>query len=674
MSLTKMELEKEKQYLNHTIEVIRDNISSLGQDLFEQEAKVMEFKRFMWDNKSSMDPHELKSMRSDSDLEVYLMQQKGKYFQKLYRIQNNPYFGSIIFQEDDNKDEEIYIGITHLEEDDKHLIHDWRSPICSLFYDYEVGPCTFKAPKGNISGNLKRKRQYKIKNGNLLHVFDNNIQVDDELLQEVLASESTEKMKNIVNTIQQEQNAIIRNTTHKNLIVQGIAGSGKTSVALHRIVFLLYKIENLRSDQVLIFSPNKIFTEYISNVLPELGEDNTMQTTFHEFMQNTITEFKTVESFSNFISRYYQYKEKNTDLITYKQSDSILEDIKLYVEDLTKQMIFHEEISDHILYNYSKKELNYLFHKRYNHFPLLKRIEEMSIKLSEVNFNGKHHKAKSFQKQIFDSLHFKKDIKQIYINFFKSPFAKFNMSDNEIKQFIKNKEISYEDACLFVYFKSLLEGFDYNTRIKQVVIDEAQDYSLLQIKILSQIFKNSGFTILGDINQTINPYYKYDNLNKMIKVLNGESLYLELNKTYRSTKEIIEYTNKILGLNHVSAIRNENDIPVRTKYMNSSIDILKQEIEILRKKHKSVAIITKDIDDAIYLKEKLSYQDLVLLTGEEEVFAKTFLVIPSYIAKGLEFDAVIIYENLSKPYLEKEQNLYYVACTRAQHELVVIKN
>jgi len=338
VGLTKLEKDQEKRYLDHAIEVIRKKISSLGQDLFDQDSKIMEFKRFMWDNKGSMDASELKSMRSDSDLEVYLMQQKGKYFQKLYRIQNNPYFGSILFQEDGEKEELIYIGITHLEEEDKHLIHDWRSPICSLFYDYEVGDASFKAPSGMVFGNLLRKRQYTIKNGVLEHVFDNNMQVDDELLQEVLAKESTDKMKNIVNTIQQEQNAIIRNTSHKNLIVQGIAGSGKTSVALHRIAFLLYKIENLRSDQVLVFSPNKVFTEYISNVLPELGEDNTMQTTFHDFLSTTISEFKEVESFSNFIGRYYQYEEKNPMLVCYKQSDGILEDMKKYVDHLTKEV------------------------------------------------------------------------------------------------------------------------------------------------------------------------------------------------------------------------------------------------------------------------------------------------------------------------------------------------
>ena len=200
-------------------------------------------------------------------------------------------------------DNKVYIGITHVEdeENDIYLVNDWRSPICSMFYDYEVGPAKYKAPGGEVEGEILAKRQFNIKNGEIVHVFDNNLNIDDELLQEVLATESSDKMKNIVNTIQQEQNAIIRNIEDKNLIVQGIAGSGKTSVALHRIAFLLYKIENLSSNNVLIFSPNQIFSEYISNVLPELGEENTMQTTFHDFLSTFITEFKSVESFTNFV-------------------------------------------------------------------------------------------------------------------------------------------------------------------------------------------------------------------------------------------------------------------------------------------------------------------------------------------------------------------------------------
>ena len=272
MEITKEELAKEQQHLAKTLEIIKKNISELGQELYDKEEKIKEFKELIWDTRHDMDPAEMRSMTGASDIEVIIAEAKSRYFRKLFKIQENPYFASITFQEE-NKDqlEKIYIGITHVEEDLTYYVHDWRAPICSLFYDYELGKASYQAPDGIIRGELLNKRQFKIEGGHLERVFDNSINIDDEVLQDVLSQESSDKMKNIVNTIQQEQNAVIRNTEDKTLIVQGIAGSGKTSVALHRIAFLLYKIKNLTSNNIIIFSPNQIFSEYISNVLPELG-------------------------------------------------------------------------------------------------------------------------------------------------------------------------------------------------------------------------------------------------------------------------------------------------------------------------------------------------------------------------------------------------------------------
>ena len=671
MNLEKEELLLEENYLKDCINTIREKISELGGELYTDQEKSLEFKKFIWDNKASLDPQELKALMSDNDLEIYLMQQKGKYFQKLYKIQNNPYFGSIIFDCDGKKDL-IYIGITHLEKDDEYLIHDWRSPICSLFYDFEEGNCFYIAPEGKISGNLDRKRQYKIKDGKLLHVFDNNLNIDDELLQEVFASESSDKMKNIVNTIQQEQNKIIRNTEDKNLIVQGIAGSGKTSVALHRIAFLLYKIENLSANNVLIFSPNNIFTEYISNVLPELGEDNTLQTTFHDFLSSYITEYKTVESFIDFIGRFYKYEESNPELVKYKQSDEIIKDFTNYLDDLVKNVRFQNEITDNLLYHYTKDELNYLLHERYNKYPLFERIKFMALKFSENNYNGKKTHVKSFNKMLYDSLNIKKDYKKIYGDFFRSNFSKIRLTDSEIKAFINKKIMNFEDANLFVYMKGYLEEYPYNGLIKQVVIDEAQDYTKLEYIILKNIFKKSSFTILGDINQTINPYYKYNSLYELNDIFSGSTRYLELTKTYRSTKEIIDYTNKILNLNHVSAIRRENtkDVQIK-KYEDLSIKLI-NDIKNLQNTYKSTAIITKDEIEAekIYIKLKDEI-DISLVVSSTAKFKKNLIIIPAYIAKGLEFDSVIILDNPNNRF--KEKYLYYVACTRAQHELLIYK-
>lgn len=671
MNISKEEIKKEKKYLDNCINVIKDYLSELGQELYEKEEKIQEFKKYIWDNKASLDPEELKNLMSDNDLEVYLALEKGKYFQKLFKIQNSPYFGSIIFEEENELPKIIYLGITHLEDKNKnYLIYDWRAPISSLFYDYEAGECSYKAPEKVIKGNLKRKRQYKIENAKIKHIFDNNINIDDSLLQEVLSNDGSEKMKNIVNTIQQEQNKIIRNVEDKSLIVQGIAGSGKTSVALHRIAFLLYKIENLSSKNVLIFSPNNVFSEYISNVLPELGEDNPSETTYANFLESCIKEYKAIETFTEFIARYYTYKEKNIDLVKYKQSDEIIKDIEDYVLYLIKNIKFTKNIEIDIFNEVTKEQLKKLF-ERYDRFPLFTRITEISKKSSENYARGKLTLARSINKKILESMNIEKNYKKIYYNFYKSKFCKIKLSDNEIRKFVNKNKINYEDAIIFSYIKGLLEGFNYNNMIKEIVVDEAQDYTLLQYKILSKIFKKSSFSILGDVNQTINPYYKYESLEQIKEVLD-KTKYLELTKTYRSSKEIIEYTNKILNLTFVSAIRKDNNKPVLFRKENNLKKQLLNDINYLKKEYKSVAIITKDDEEAneIYnlLKDDIN---IGKITINEEIFRKDLIVVPSYMAKGLEFDSVIVYNKINNIYKENEKYLYYVACSRAQHELII---
>lgn len=666
MELSKKDITQEEKNLSKTIEIIREKISILGQELYDRDDKVLEFKKFMWDNRTDMDPSELKTMMSDNDLEISMMQKKGEYLQKLFRIQNNPYFGRIIFHDGIHTDD-VYIGITHLtDNNNNYYIHDWRSPICNLFYDYEVGKASYLAPMGKINGEITLKRQYTIKEGKLLHVFDNNINIDDELLQEVLANENNDKMKNIVNTIQSEQNTIIRNTDDKNLIVQGIAGSGKTSVALHRIAFLLYKIPNLNSNNVLIFSPNKIFSEYISNVLPELGEDNTMQTTINDFLDMEIKEFKHVETFTSFIERSYQ--EKNDfDFIKYKQSDNIYNDIDEYLNNICNTA----QITDDLFtrdYSYTKKELNYMLNVRYEKFPLGERIKFMSEKISEINFNGRLGQSRKIAKELFDRINIPRNLIDIYINFFTSKYSKFIKDLSYLKH---NKNIlNYDDACLYVYMKCKLYGYQYNTYIKEIVIDEAQDYSLGQLKLISKIFRNASFTILGDINQTINPYYKYKTLEDINKIL-PSSKYIELTKTYRSSEEIVTYSNSILGLKHISAIRRNLSIPVEERQENNLKIQLTKDINICQQYGKSIAIITKNKSESEKIYHLLKDMGISKIDNDSKKFNRKFKVIPVYMAKGLEFDSVIIYTNKNNKYSQEEKYLYYVAITRAQHKLII---
>lgn len=669
MAITGRDFKLEEKRLEEVLKLLDDKLAQMGDDIFEDENKYREFRKYTWENLRAMDPQELNQANAESEFEANKILMKQDYFKKLFRIKDNPYFASVVFEDEDKERYSVYLGLTYLKDEEYgNIIYDWRSPICSLFYDFEVGPCAYAAPGGPVKGNLIRKRQYKIEKRKLISAFDNSVNINDELLQEVLATDSNDKMKNIVNTIQQEQNNVIRNVRDKTLIVSGIAGSGKTSVALHRIAFLLYKIKNLTSNDVLIFSPNQIFTEYISNVLPELGEDNTLQTTFNDYLSSSITEFNEVESFMDFIGKYYSEKVDNFEFIKYKQSDEIINDMNLYIEDFFRKARVVRDFTENKIYTIYKDEVNDLLHNRYNTLPFFERVDTIALKLSEANYRGSAKKKATYRKLIMENSSFTKDYKDIYLGFFTSPFCKIRARDEDIRKFNKSKIIGYEDALLFVYMKGLLEGFPYERDIKQVVIDEAQDYSYLQYLIISKIFRNSNFTILGDVNQTINPYYKYDSLDILANIFK-QSKCISLTKTYRSSPEIIEFTNKILGLNHVCAIRKTKSTPLIHR---TDSKYLLEDINYLRNKYKSVAVITRDNTTASRLYEQLKdHYPISILNSNTEEFNKELVVLPAYLAKGLEFDSVIVYSDKDSKYLKNEKNLLYVACTRAQHELIV---
>lgn len=662
MAINENDLNQEKAYLNIVNKELKEKISDIGVSLYQQEEKINEFKKYTWNSKAGMDKVEVNAAILENDLEVELLTMRGLYLKKLLKSESSPYFGRVDFNGD-----KIYIGLTYLDKNYDHLIYDWRSPISNLFYECEIGNAEYQAKEGTIKGIMTKKRQYKIEDGKLIRVFDSNLNIVDDLLQEVLGNESSDKMKNIVDTIQKEQNEIIRDVAHKNLIVEGIAGSGKTSVALHRIAFLLYKINNLKSKDILILSPNNVFSEYISNVLPELGEDNTQNTTWSDFANSFIKEYKGVESFTNFVKRYYE-KENINDFSKIKLSDEFKDIIDEYIAKFTKNVEFTSGIECKYK-DYDIDTLNKLLHERYSTIPLFGRIELISENIANYNDGGKY--KNKYIKELLTRLNVSKDYKKIYKGLFETDefIKKYGIIDTS---YINDKIINYDDSLIFIYMKGLLEGFPYNGIMKQIVVDEAQDYTPLQYFILKTIFKNASFTILGDVNQTINPYYKYDTLKKLDKIFTSRTANLRLTKTYRSSKEIIEYTNKILNLDFVSAIRNNNDIPVVFKKEKNIKEDLIKNINNLKNKYKSIAVITKNDKEAnkIYnlLKNDL---DISLIKTDSNIFDRNLVVVPSYVSKGLEFDSVIIYTEKDNKYTDDEKYLYYVSCTRCQHELVI---
>ena len=387
--------------------------------------------------------------------------------------------------------------------------------------------------------------------------------------------------------------------------------------------------------------------------------------TFYDLLCQNINEYKDIENFTDFISRYYKGNVDNYDMVKYKQSDEIIKDIDSYINNLLSTIKFNNKLEYDNFIEIDTEELNNMLNYKYNRFPLFERIKEISKRIASNNYEGSTKNASSIEKKLKELLNIKLDLKDIFNNFYQSEYSKY-------KDKVNDKYLYYEDACIFLYIKSLLVGFNTNHVIKEIVIDEAQDYNKLQYLIIKKTFKTSNYTILGDTNQTINPYYKYDSLEELTSIFES-SKYITLTKTYRSTGKIIDYTNKILGLNHVTAIRNDKASDIIFRNNITKNDFL-TDINNLKTISKSIAIITKNDKEAekVYnmLKDDL---DIMLIDGFGHI-KRDLVVVPSYVAKGLEFDSVIIYTDEDNKYQEKDKYLFYVACTRAQHNLIIYNN
>lgn len=677
MNIEPEQLKQEEEYLKKTLAVIKELIENDDNSIKDRMAEIQEMKKYLWDNNAMLDDAEIVSGMYNVNCDVSYTNENIKKLMKLKKSLENPYFGRVDF-ESDGFSEPIYIGINGIAKDLNFYVFDWRTPIASLFYNYGTGPASYETPMGTISGNISLKRQYKISDEKIERCFNSDLNIDDEYLQEILANASSEKMTNIVNTIQREQNEIIRNVSDKYLIVQGIAGSGKTSVALHRIAYLLYKKKNLSSNNVLIFSPNDVFSQYISNVLPELGEDNVLQTTFSDFASAYIRDFKEIESFTQFIERYYKsdsISEEEYKTTKYKVSNDFKSLIDNYIERYRENMSFIKPI---IINGKSIKiaDLNRLLKITFGKFPLSERIDRISEYICDQNNISYKKYGKTIREKIKTIVNFDLDVKKMYEDIISSDQFKECAGLKENAEFKLGKQLKYDDLLPLMYIYFEMNGYPNNNSIRHIIIDEAQDYSLLQFYMLKKIFYTASFTVLGDIHQTINPYYIYDNLNDVNSIFENKGRYIELNKTYRSSQEIIEFTNQILGLDNVCSVRKDNAIPVtmRSVPKEQAVNQIMQDIEFMRENGiKRIAIITKNNAETLELYDKLKDQldDINIIQQNAKAGIGNMVILPSYISKGLEFDGVIAYTDENHEYQEKDKYLFYVVCTRAQHNLTV---
>ena len=637
--LTKTEIEKEEKNLKNVIEIIKEQTKGINIDLEKASIEADSFKKYIWNECQALatsdtfdQRYEFMGLLNEAEERQNMANRQKKKKYKLLKSLDSPYFGKIVFNNED-----IYIGINGIEKDFKNYVYDWRSNIASMYYNYGIGKASYKTIDGTEEGTITSKRQFKIENSKLKWCIENSQNIEDEILGQILSKSSTEKMSNIVNTIQKEQNQIIRNEKDNVIITEGVAGSGKTEIALHRIAYLLYNDKNLTSNNVLIFSPNDVFTNYISGVLPELSEENVLSTTFNVLAQKYID--KNVETYTNFLDRVYNEK---------LQLDEFEEDYINNLQAYLKTYINQIEFRTGLVINkekFSKEKLNELIHK-YNKLTIMERINNITSDiLNYYHLREKHYKIVN-EKLIS------------ILNNSISPIDVYNSFLTSLNKKTINEIVYYNHIAPLLYTTFYINDYPYETNIRHIVIDEAQDYSLFQMNLIKKIFPKASFTILGDIHQNLNPFISYSSLSEYGKIFDS-SKYIKLDKAYRSTKNIMDYASNLLNIK-TNCIRE-----------NGSKVIIKEKEEILEdiKKLNSpkIGIITKSKKETenIYnlLKNKIKINSPII---DDKIGSIT--VLPIYIAKGLEFDSVIVYNSNSY-----DNKLLYVAISRAQNNLIIYK-
>ena len=615
----------------------------------------------------------------------------------LEKMIKSPYFARIDFKFDDEDEfEKIYIGRSSLRKNSyqEMYVYDWRSPIASVFYRFMTGEAFYDAPCGRVTGELNLKRQYEIKNGILEYFFDSDVQIVDEFLRQLLSQNTTAKMKAIVETIQHEQDVVIRDMENDLLMVQGVAGSGKTSIALHRAAYLMYQglQTKLSANNIMIISPNSIFEQYISNVLPELGEDNVISSVFEDILSELLNGRK-IQSRNDFLENLIvnsKYKEISRNSIEFKTSSFFREILDQFLIDIPRQWIEFEDVYYEGKCVVSRQILKDKILGR-TETPLGIKLEQLEDYILEQIFGtgkGRGHKEeKNLIKQEIQKF-IKIDIVELYKILFSNEAYFYSLLQNSnpsqnikniwkyTKENLEADSLYYDDAIAIAYLYLKIYGTNKYKNIKQVVIDEAQDYYPLQYEIFNLLFSNAKFTILGDMKQTLAKKEDISFYEQIQKILNKKkSSLIMLDKSFRCTNEILNFSLKFIEKSsQIKSFNRNGDSPKVYIADNSEIfiDEIVKEIKLCQEKgFQSICLICKTEKNSTYLFNKIKHKlDIQLIKNGSVSDLQGVFILPVYMSKGLEFDAVLICDADSQNYHdEDDKNLLYVACTRALHKL-----
>ena len=681
--------EEEEDYFDN-VELELDYSISVTEGSVElKKDSIKEQKKYMRDSHGDMDDEEfLQNMQLVNNDEAYLTR-AAKRLEVYEHQKKNPYFGKVTFRYDDEGDViPFYIGMAGYESDmnNEQLIYDWRAPVSSMYYAYEKGPASYTVNTEDMgsekfTGHIIEKKQFVIVNGKLREAVDTDANINDVILLEALGGNSSVKMKSVVATIQKEQDAIIRNRTAYNLIVDGRAGSGKTVIAMHRLAWLLYNYKTLDSDKVMILSPNSIFGDYISDVLPELEENSVPEKEFDSLLEELLyidEEYETKLEQSEFIIDSGDQENQRIRNLKVKSSigfyDRFNEFLERYVSEIKFRTFHYQKVE------YTGDDISAMFNGRFSRKPVYERFENIAYFIvdrvednspKEFPEEKKNNLARQIQKQMVN-LFAERNLVKLYVDF----LAEMEPEYPGISEY-KNEygKICYEDILPILYLQVYFYGCNTYNNIKHLVIDEMQDYTIFQYAILD--------TILGDRYQVLfyNPEETVvDILTKIFAKRNGQGGYelMELSESYRSTAEITEFCNNILGDEGIGGNTVERHGRVPEEIQCGSLD---EAVEFINDKlsygdmdaYDNIAILTNDEADAYEVYRQLSeYTEVTLITNQSVVYSGGVVVLPKFLAKGMEFDAVYVMTDGTYKNSMVTRHTHYIACTRALHELYVI--